>query len=481
MIPMTLAEIAVATDGVLTNAADPNTVVSGSVEFDSREVSAGGLFVALSGENVDGHDFLDTALANGAVAGLVSRPVAVPAVVVADVLLALGKLARAVLDRRPEIVVIGVTGSSGKTSTKDLMAQLVRRLGETVAPPGSFNNELGHPYTVLRVTDQTRYLIVEKSSRGPGHITWLTTIAPPRIGVELNVGAAHLGEFGSMEVTARSKSELVAALPTAKDGGVAVLNADDTLVAAMAERTNASLRWFGYDDSADFRASDVVLDGLGRPEFTLHTPQGSAPVRMRLSGAHHVSNALAVAAVVAELGMDYTKIAAALSEATAVSPGRMQLRERSDGVTVIDDAYNANPDSVRAALMALASMTATRRWAVLGHMAELGEFSEREHHAIGERVAALEIDRLVVIGDAAAAIHQGAIAHHWNGESVQVSDAAAAAQLLNDELTEGDLVLVKGSKAAHLEQVISGLGPFSSASSEVSADDRPVMDKGALA
>ncbi|HET9518288.1 MAG TPA: UDP-N-acetylmuramoyl-tripeptide--D-alanyl-D-alanine ligase, partial [Actinoplanes sp.] len=235
MITLSLGDIAEITGGVLVDA-DPAVTVTGGVEFDSRAVGPGGLFVAFTGERVDGHDFADAAVAAGAVAVLGSRDTGRPGIVVADPLAALARLARAVVDRLPQLTVIGLTASSGKTTTKDLIGQLTARLGATVAPPGSFNNELGHPHTVLRATADTRYLVLELGARGPGHIRHLTEAAPPRIGLVLNVGAAHLGEFGSIEQTAAAKGELVEALPA---GGVAILNADDPLVAAMAARTAA--------------------------------------------------------------------------------------------------------------------------------------------------------------------------------------------------------------------------------------------------
>ncbi len=481
MIPTTLAEVAAATGGRLTAVSDPSTVIDGPVEFDSREIKPGGLFVALSGERVDGHDFVAAALRAGARAALVSREVDASAVVVDDVLVALGRLATSVLERLPRLTVIGITGSSGKTSTKDLVARLLRRLGPTVAPPGSFNNELGHPYTALRVNEQTRYLVLEKSSRGPGHITWLTQIAPPQIGLELNVGTAHVGEFGSLEVTAKAKAELVQALPDAAADGLAVLNRDDPRVAGMATLTAARVVWFGRSADADVQATQVEVDSAGRASFVLRTPSGSAPVTLRLFGEHHVSNALAAAALAGELGMSVADIADALSSADAVSPGRMQVCTRADGVTVVNDAYNANPDSVRAALRALSAMTAKRRWAVLGYMAELGAQAEEQHAEIGREVVRVGIDRLVVVGELARAMDQGArtalqsnidtmrtappermvqsMRSEWKGKSVHVSDAEAAVRLLTAELSDGDVVLIKASKAAHFGHIVAGLLP----------------------
>ena len=463
MIPLTLAEVAAATGGTLTDGAYPDTVVRGSVEFDSRKVEPGGLFIALAGERVDGHDYVPAALAAGAVAALASRPVGAPAVVVDDVLVALGRLAREVADRLPELTVVGLTGSAGKTSTKDLVAQVLRRLGPTVAPPGSFNNELGHPWTVLRADRSTRYLVLEKSARGLGHIRWLTEVAPPRIGVVLNVGVAHVGEFGSMEITAQAKGELVEALPAAADGGVAVLNADDPRVRAMADRTAARVVLVGTAPDAEVRAEAVQLDGAGRPSFRLVSPAGTVPVELGLYGGHHVGNALAAAAVGLHLGMPLDQVADALCAARPVSRRRMEVVERDDGVTVVDDTYNANPDSVRAALDALKAIATggvarRRAWAVLGHMGELGAQSAAEHESIGRRAVRLGIDRLVVIGPDAAPMHAGAVAAGSGGEeSVHVPDVDAAVDLLAAQLRPGDVVLVKASKSAHLERVTAAL------------------------
>ncbi|MDT4900616.1 MAG: UDP-N-acetylmuramoyl-tripeptide--D-alanyl-D-alanine ligase, partial [Pseudonocardiales bacterium] len=336
MIELTLGEVTEIVGGRLVGA-DPAARVTGSVEFDSRAVSSGGLFVALPGERVDGHDFVAAATAAGAVASLVTRPVDGPSIEVADGFAALAALAAAVIRRLPDTVVIGVTGSSGKTSTKDLLARVLAQAGPTVAPPGSYNNELGHPYTVLRAAPATRFLVLETSARGIGHIRYLTEIAPPRIGVVLNVGSAHLGEFGSRDAIAQAKGELVEALPPGASGGVAILNADDPLVAAMAERTAARVVTFGEAAGADVRAEDVRLDDLGRPTFALVTATSRIRVALRLIGAHHVGNALAAAAVAVECGMTLGDIATALAGAPA-SRWRMEVTERADGVLVINDA-----------------------------------------------------------------------------------------------------------------------------------------------
>ncbi|MER5455821.1 UDP-N-acetylmuramoyl-tripeptide--D-alanyl-D-alanine ligase [Micromonospora sp. NPDC002389] len=445
MIALSLAEVASAVDGRLVDA-DPAAQVTGSVEFDSRKVSAGGLFVAFDGEKVDGHDYAAAAVADGAVAVLGTREVpGVPMIVVTDALTAMGRLARAVVDRLPELTVIGLTGSSGKTTTKDLIAQLTARLGETVAPPGSFNNELGHPYTALQAGPTTRYLVMEKGARGIGHVRYLCEVAPPGISVVLNVGVSHIGEFGSQENIAVAKGELVEALPA---DGLAVLNADDPLVDAMATRTVARVVRYGEAAHADIRAEDVTLDERGRPAYTLVTPEGTAPVRLGLTGRHQVSNSLAAAAVARELGMPLTELAVALGALGLVSTRRMDVFERTDGVTVIDDSYNANPASMAVALRALAGIGSGRRTvAVLGYMAELGDFETQGHADMGRLAAELGVARLLVVGEAAAPIHHGATSvGDWGGESVLLTDQAAAVEVLRSELRPGDVVLVKGSR-----------------------------------
>lgn len=428
---------------------------------DSRQVEPGALFAAVLGERADGHDHAAEAVRRGAVAVLAARPVGVPAVVVDDVVRALGRLARAVTDRAAGTTVVGLTGSAGKTGTKDLIAQLLGRIGSTVFTQGSFNNELGLPLTALRVAPDTRFLVLEMGARGKGHIAELTEITPPRIGVVLNIGAAHLGEFGSREGTAEAKGELVEALPPE---GTAVLNADDPLVRTMAARTRARVVWFGESEQADVRAEDVRLDRAGRPAFTLVARGGSAPVALRLYGEHQVSNALAAAAVALECGLDVAAAADALSGARSLSRWRMELTDRPDGVTVINDAYNANPDSMRAALRALAAIggrgpEARRTWAVLGEMRELGEDSLAEHDAVGRLAVRLNISTLVAVGGREAACMELGARNEgsWGEESVLVSDADAAIGLLREQVGPGDVVLVKASRSVGLERVAEAL------------------------
>ena len=499
MIDMTLARIAEITGGRLSPEADPDTHVTGFVEFDSRKIGPGGLFVAFPGARVDGHDFVDKAAEAGAAASLTTREVGRPAVIVeklppregdnsdlaandpdgsaAGVVDGMSKLAAAVARELTDshgLTIVGVTGSAGKTSTKDLIAAVLSRAGETVAPPGSFNNEIGHPYTVLRCTEDTDFLVAEMSARGIGHIAHLATIAPPTIGVVLNVGSAHIGEFGSRENIAKAKGELVEALP---QSGVAVLNADDELVAGMAPRTNACVVTFSEsgNTSADYYATDVELDAVARASFTMHTPNGD-PQRVTLGvfGAHQVGNALAAAAVGTELGMDAATVAEALSAASSVSVNRMDVNTRADGVTVINDAYNANPESMRAAIAALgytaAARPGVRSVAVLGEMSELGAGAEQEHALLADELARYRVTHLVAVGksDAMAALTRRAEERGIYTTAVADTDEAAQAvrELLATapagednwrERADRDVVLVKASNAARLWVVAEAL------------------------
>ena len=481
MIPLTLSQLAEATGLDVPVGADAVTVTS--VEFDSRRVRPGALFVALRGERVDGHDFADAAAASGAVAVLGTRPAGglpllrcpdTPAdTAVLDALAAIAhRSVTALVD--PErgvdaLTVVGLTGSAGKTSTKDLVAAVLSTAGETVAPPESFNNEVGHPYTVLLAGPDTRFLVLELSARGRGHIAALARTVPPRIAAVLNVGSAHLGEFGSVDAIAGAKGELVEALPTAADGGVAVLNADDPRVAAMAARTVARVVTVGTGPDADVRAVDVTTDDLTRAAFTLVTSDGSAPVRLLVVGEHQVPNALSAAALGLAAGVPLDAVASALSAAAPASHWRMELTELPDGITVINDAYNANPESMRAALRSLAVIgrgkPGARTWAVLGPMAELGDATTAAHDEVGRLVVRLGIDQLVAVAgtvpelsDAARLLYLGAhLEGSWGGESVLVPDIEAALAHLRGRLQPGDVVLVKASRSLGLERLALAL------------------------
>jgi UDP-N-acetylmuramoyl-tripeptide--D-alanyl-D-alanine ligase len=481
VIDLTVAQIADIVGGRLADITPDEaaaTRVTGTVEFDSRAVTPGGLFLALPGARSDGHDFAADAVRAGAVAVLGARPVGVPAIVVAPepavdsaasvlehdtdgsgaaVLAALARLAAAVAAELVDggLTIVGVTGSSGKTSTKDLLAAVLAPLGEVVAPPGSFNNELGHPWTVLRATGSTDYLVLEMSARHPGNIAALASIAPPSIAVVLNVGTAHLGEFGSREAIAATKAELPQAVPSS---GVVILNVDDAAVAAMADQTSARVVRVGRTAGADVWAGLVTLDALARPRFALHAEEGQIDIALAVHGDHQVSNALCAAAVALECGASLEQVAAALAAAGPVSRHRMQVATRGDGVTIINDAYNANPDSMQAGLKALAVIAREggekrRSWAILGEMAELGDDAISEHDRIGRLVVRLDVSRLIVVGTgrSMSAMHHGAVMEgSWGSESTMVADADAALALLRAELQAGDVVLVKASNAAGL-------------------------------
>jgi UDP-N-acetylmuramoyl-tripeptide--D-alanyl-D-alanine ligase len=463
---MVLSAIAAATGGTVHaagSAAAPaggpaDLLIDGPVVTDSRLAGPGGLYVARKGEHADGHDFVGDAAARGAAAALTTRPVTeLPSVVVDDVDRAFGRLARAVLAAAPNLTVIAITGSSGKTSTKDLLAQVLPALGPTVAAEASYNSEVGVPLTVVRVEPDTRYLVVEMGARGPGHLAYLTQIAPPDISVVLNVGTAHVGEFGSRAAVAEAKSELVQAL---SPSGLAVLNADDPAVAAMAALSAAPVVFVGRGVSAarppQVRAEGVELRAAARPAFELvsdlPSATGRARVELQLHGEHHVDNALAVAAVALALGLTVERTAALLSRAEPASRWRMEVVERPDGVTVVNDAYNANPESMRAALRALAAMSNGRRsWAVLGEMRELGESSAQEHADLAGVAAELGVARLVVVGEGARPAYEAALlSGTWQAPPILVPDTDAAFDAVQAELVEGDVVLLKSSRDSGL-------------------------------
>jgi UDP-N-acetylmuramoyl-tripeptide--D-alanyl-D-alanine ligase len=450
-------EVAALTGGRL-DRADPALVVRGPVVIDSREVSAGSLFVALHGEHADGHRFVGDANMRGAAIALVARPVDVPAVVVDDVEKALGFLAGGLLRRTPSVNVCGVTGSSGKTSTKDLIAAVLRDDGATVAARGSFNNEIGLPLSVLEVDDTTKHLVLEYSARGEGHISYLAGIARPNVGVVLNVGQAHLGEFGSQAAIARAKGELVEAL--APDG-VAILNLDDALVSQMASRTSARVVTYGEAPASDVRIEDLVVDDAARARFRLVTPAGTADIALAVHGRHQAGNAAAAAAVGIEAGMPLADVVDALQTAGPESPHRMAVSHRADGLLVIDDAYNANPESMRSALETLVRLTVPRSgrsWAVLGEMRELGDESDTLHRAIGRTIADLGVDHLVVIGEEAREICAGATSESgWAGSCTTVDTIDEAVAAVAGAAAAHDVVLVKASNSVRLWRVAEAL------------------------
>ena len=432
--------------------------VTGPVVTDSRQASAGSLYVARRGENADGHAFVPGAIERGAVAVFVEHEVDedVAQIIVDDSTEALGALAHAHIERlrsRGELDVIAITGSVGKTTTKDLLLQILSEDGPTVAPELSFNNEVGLPLTVLRADESTRYLVLEMGASGPGHIAYLTDIVSPDAAIELCVGHAHVGGFGGFAGVAAAKAELIRGT---RPGGPVILNTDDPNVEAMAPlATGRVIRFSASGDlRGDVRAQDVSLDRADRASFTLATPEERARVDLTVVGRHHVNNALAAAAGALALGMDCETVAAALSRARALSPHRMDVCElvvEGAELTLIDDSYNANLDSMRAGIAALASIgCGGRRIAVLGEMLELGEESRSLHEQVGAMIADAGVDTLIGLGADAHYYLEGA--HRVTCREV-ASDPQHAARLALQFAGDGAVILVKGSYGSHSWQV----------------------------
>ncbi len=449
MIARDAATIAEWTRGTVVG--DATMVASGPVQTDSREPLAGGVFVAKRGEEADGHDFVEAARAAGAVLAIVEHPVDVDItqVVVPDAVTALADLARnylAFMRATGEVErVIAITGSVGKTTTKHLLGHVLATVAPTLWPEKSFNNEVGLPLTVMRIEADTKYVVLEMGASHIGDIAALTSIAPPDVGCVLCVGMAHAGEFGGVENIAVAKREMVEAVSS---NGFVVLNRDDERVASMAEATDATVVWFGSHPEANVRFGDVESTP-GGIRFSLSSGGDSRPVSLRLLGEHNASNAAAAAAcAIVVTGLGLGEVAHALEAVESGERWRMQVMPRQDGVTIINDAYNANPTSMAAALRTLAGLRGPghRVVAVLGGMAELGEISNDEHDKIGRLAVRLGIDQLVCVGAPAMPIHLAASQEgSWGGESVIVPDAAAASAMLSDYLRSGDIVLVKSS------------------------------------
>lgn len=465
MIALTLAEIAGIVGGRLIATVPPDTTVDGSVQTDSRLVEFGSIFFALPGEVTDGALFAASAAENGAALVIAEKPLdlAIPIVVVGDGVVALAALAREVVSRvraAGDLAVVAITGSNGKTTTKNLLRAILEAQAPTVAPQGSFNNHVGAPISMLGIDGGTRYLIVEMGASGAGEIARLVAIARPDIGVVLKVGLAHVGEFGGIDAVQRAKSEMVTDLaPSA----VAILNADDDRVAAMAALTPAAVRWFGLSESAEVRADDIEATATGTA-FTLVVGETRLPVRLRILGEHHVTNALAALTVARELGIDLAEAIRAIEAVPRAERWRMEVLRPESGAIVINDAYNASPDSMAAALKTLAQVRGEndRTIAVLGEMAELGEYSQEEHDRIGRLVVRLNIRKLIVVGHAARHIHNAAgLEGSWDGESVLVETPDEAYDLLREDLGTGDIVLVKSSKSANLRFLGDRLGGVS--------------------
>jgi UDP-N-acetylmuramoyl-tripeptide--D-alanyl-D-alanine ligase len=466
VIRLTLDEVAGLVGGRVEDASGSEVVVSGPAFLDSRTPEPGGLFVAFAGEHADGHDHARSAVEAGAAAVLGSRATGVPTVVVDDARAALQELARQVLRRLREsgdlLHVIAITGSQGKTTVKDMLARVLADDGDTVATAGSFNNELGLPLTVLRADAQTRYLVLEMGSRGVGHLAELCAIAPPDVSLVLNVGKAHIGEFGSQEQIAVAKGELVEAL--SRDGA-AVLNLDDPMVAAMADRTSARVWTFGRSAEATVRLDGVEVDELGRASFDLTHDGSTEHVSLRLLGEHQALNAAATATAALAAGLRLGRIAESLRAVNQLSHWRMELLERPDGLVVVNDAYNANPDSMRAALETLARMgdrSGRRTVAVLGEMRELGSSAHEEHRQVGLLADRLGIAVVVVVGSGAKGVYDALVEAHGgtrDGADAEqrttrhVETATQAGEWLRENVAGPDVVLIKASRSESLERV----------------------------
>lgn len=434
---------------------DKEVSVTGSAETDSRLVSKGSIFFAKPGEQADGHDFVADAKSRGAVVAVVEHRVDVDItqLVVTNTVDALGALAAWLigeLKANGKLKVVGITGSNGKTTTKNMLRAILSQVGNTIAPIESFNNRVGAPISILRADLDTEFLVVEMGAEGLGTIAYLAKMAQPDVGVILKVGMAHAGEFGGIDVTAKIKGELAEALGA---DAQLVLNADDGMVAAMKDRTKASVKWFGTSSDAEYWASDISLSKIGT-SFVLNWPDGDkSDIQLAILGEHHIMNALAAAAVSHLLGASKQQIEGALEAMELAERWRMQRIVRADGVTIINDSYNASPDSMKAALQTLAQLgrMGSRTVAVLGEMAELGEYSRHEHDSIGRLVVRLNIDQLVVVGEGAKLIHMGASQEgSWDGESKFFPSIAEALEYLRGILADGDTVLVKSSKSANL-------------------------------
>lgn len=466
MIELTPAEIAAIVSGRLVSIDGAPLTVSGEVHTDSRKVIAGSIFFALHGEVTDGHLFAEAAVASGAVLLVVERELdlAVTQVVVADGYEALASLAREVVARvrdRGALRVVAVTGSNGKTTTKNMLRAVLEAEGATVAPWGSFNNHVGAPISMLGVDYDTRFLIVEMGASAIGEIAKLIEIVSPDVGIVLKVGLAHVGEFGGPDAVETAKSEMVTDLEMS---AVAVLNADDDRVVRMAAKTKATVTWFGLAETADVRATDLEATSAGTA-FTLETAGTTRRVQLRILGEHHVMNALATIAATLALGISLDVSVPALEGLVRAERWRMEVLTRPDGVVVINDAYNASPDSMAAALKTLAQIVGSdqRSVAVLGEMAELGEYADEEHDRVGRLAVRLNVRKLIVVGHAARHIHNAAgLEGSWDGESVLVATAEEAYDVLRDDLRNGDVVLVKSSGSAELRFLgdrIAGVSP----------------------
>jgi len=446
MISLAASKIAEIVEGKLYG---EDISVTAAPVFNSTQATAGSIFLALKGPARDGHDFVSDAFAHGAVLAFTTSQVSQRCIVVDDVTKALGMLAAFVRDELKNLKVIAITGSQGKTTTKDLLSHLLSSQGSTVAPQGNFNNEIGAPLTILECTQQTKFCIVEMGARHIGDIAALCQMAKPDIGVVLKVGRAHVGEFGSQEAIAKAKSEMISSLqPTS----LAILGGYDEFTPKMAALHKGKTVVFGEKSSFEVRATDIEVRE-GRAHFDLVTPQGRAAVGLQVVGLHQIANALAVAAIAEGLGFNLDLIAQSLSMAKISSKWRMEIHE-FDGKVLINDCYNASPESMEAALRSLILFAQERggeAWAFLGKMHELGESSASDHARVGTLAQELGVDHLVCIG--APEYARDIVVKDEAAESMSIHYCAdiEQAQSLSLIINAGDVALIKASRSEHLE------------------------------
>jgi len=453
---LTISEIVNVTSGTLVN--DVSDMRVGGFFVDSRECIPHGVFVAIKGERVDGHNFLADVQAQGASIAIIessfrgSIPNDFPHVIVENSIVALGQIAHWVRVTKLKATVIAVTGSSGKTTTKDLIAGILAECGSTEWARGSFNTDVGLPLTILEANDSTEFLVLEMGMRGPGHIDALTQIAVPDIGVITNIGSAHVGLLGTRENIAAAKGELIRGL---SKHARAVLNADDQFTDAISQETSAQVVTFGESDTSDFRATDIQLDAHALATYSLHFAHEVHHIALKIPGEHQVSNSLAAIAVAVSAGIAPAKAVSILNQIAKISKWRMEVTETESGITVINDSYNANPESMRVALKTLANMAIGRRSiAVLGDMKELGSYSMEEHDSLGRLAVRLDISQLICVGPEMKVTHLGASQEgSWGDESHWVPDVDSAMTLLSNLIQPGDVVLVKASRSVGLERV----------------------------
>ena len=463
MIPLTLEEISVAINAASLNL-DSNLKVTGKVVIDSRKVSQGDLFVAINGENVDGHDFCHEAIKQGAIAVISSKElVGIPTLLVKEgnaasknvdqpTVIALGKLASYLLMKLPNIFKIAVTGSSGKTTTKDLLFDLGNLIGPTVAPVGSYNNEIGMPQTILECDEKTKVLILEMGAREVGNIKKLCQIAKPDTSILLNIGSAHIEIFGSRELILKTKSEIIECL-NAED--VAVLNHEDETFSK--QKTKAKVVSFGLR-GADVSAKNVVLNDKAQASYELEFDGKVSQVNLKIVGAHQVSNSLAAAAVFLKKGLDIDLVAKTLSNSVAKSKWRMQVEVNSKNITVINDSYNANPESMKAAIRTLKQVGADKKtFIIVGEMLELGSDSKQMHEEAAELIQKLDVKKTLVVGNGAKIISDYLSNNAYKGRLEFCMDIDSAISKTKEMVEINDVVLVKASRAIGLERVANAL------------------------